>query len=386
MDQQQISSSVVEATISSGSPETLIDQQQTAGPFSAVEKSISSASPESLIDHQQISGPSSAVEEQLRKQITGLEDEVRHIKLDQDREAMKHTLLQEELAQLREKYINLRVDLQMAQEKHQAVENEHHQCKGQMLKSIEEAIKNLSTALDLSAGGSPDLGLTTKGVVSGTSLPPQQSVTNPIVGKTGGTSGAFQFGIPGSTGGGSPVPTNIFSQRPATSTSAGFFHSPSVNTPVASKFGDPQKMVQHEPLGPVVLISTPGFCNNQEQSFEEARLRRYDFDHRKIVAPLTRQWLETSGSSKTLASHKSFDGVVFSGGFFQQSEKGNIGKEGGGWQGQTPSSVDTAGANGGSCFKLVGQEGDETANGTPASSDTGRNPAASPYKSFDFHS
>ena len=331
MNQLQISSSVVAATISSDSPETLIDQQQTAGPSSAVEKSTSSASPESLIDHQQILGPSSAVEEQLRKQVTGLEDEVRHFKLNQDREALKHTLLQEELAQVREKNLNLRVDFQTAQEKHQAVESEHYKCKGQMLKSIEEAIKNLSTALDLSAGGSTDPGPTTKIVVSGTSLPPQQSVTNPTVGKTGGTAGAFHFGIPGSTGGGSPVHTNIFSKSPATSTSTGFLRSPSVNKPVASKFGDPKEMVQPEALGTMVLISTPGFCNNQEQSFEEARLRRYEFDNPKIVAPWTRQWLETSGNNKTLAPLKSFDRVVFSGGFSQQSKKGNVGKEGGGW-------------------------------------------------------
>ncbi|KAF6239057.1 hypothetical protein HO173_002929 [Letharia columbiana] len=65
-----------------------------------------SAFPAALIDPQQTVGPSSAVEDQLRKQIAGLEDEVRQPKLNQDPhfEAVKYyALLQEELDQLRER-------------------------------------------------------------------------------------------------------------------------------------------------------------------------------------------------------------------------------------------------------------------------------------------
>lgn len=59
--------------------------------------------PAALIDPQQTVGPSSAVEDQPRKQIAGLEDEVRQPKLNQDPhcEAVKYALLQEELGKLR---------------------------------------------------------------------------------------------------------------------------------------------------------------------------------------------------------------------------------------------------------------------------------------------
>ena len=42
-------------------------------------------------------------------------------------------------------------------------------------------------------------------------------------------------------------------------------------------FGDPYLAIHIEGRGPVNLISTPGMCNDREQSFEEARLRHYKF-------------------------------------------------------------------------------------------------------------
>lgn len=127
IEQQETASSDVEETVFSASPATLIGQEQTAGPSSVVEETTSSASPATLFDQQQTAGPSSPVEDQLRSQIDGLEEFVRQLKLNQDpnREAVKHTLLQDELVQLREKNLNLRVDLQVAQEKHRLLEEQY---------------------------------------------------------------------------------------------------------------------------------------------------------------------------------------------------------------------------------------------------------------------
>ena len=138
VDQQQSaeSPSVVE---SSASPAALNDQQQSAESPNVVESSASSAAlnnqqqsaespsvvessacPAALKDRDGTVGSSSAVEDELREQIAGLKDDIRELKLKQDLkpEAVKHKLLQEEVAQLREKNPDLRVELQVAQEKH----------------------------------------------------------------------------------------------------------------------------------------------------------------------------------------------------------------------------------------------------------------------------
>lgn len=98
----------------STSSRTLVNQQQATS--SSFKDPTIPATPENLIDQRLASGSASAIENGLRKQISGLEDRVRLLKLsDPVREAAKHALLQEELAQLREKNLNLRIDLRVAQ-------------------------------------------------------------------------------------------------------------------------------------------------------------------------------------------------------------------------------------------------------------------------------
>ncbi len=247
--------------MSSAFPANLIGQQQTAGQFNAVEKATSFGSPASLIDQQQTAGPSSAVEDQLRKQIAGLEDEISHLKLSQDPklEVVKYTLLREERAQLREKTLNLRVELQVAQEgqrllegklkKHLALESEHENCKTMMQKAIE----NLSLGLGLSNGESANLGPST-GVTAGASLPQRQSVSRLALEKACGTPSALQIGnethpsgfLSGNSGG-SPVQANTFGQPPIRSSTAQHLFVP----PGASQTSQP-----HSPMPPF-LVSTP---------------------------------------------------------------------------------------------------------------------------------
>ena len=351
---------------SPASPATLITQQEdTSG---VGKEPVPSAFSEHLVDQQKNAGPSNSVEDQLRRQITGLEDKIRQFKINQDPSCafVKHSLLQEELAQVRENNLNLRVDLQVAKEKHQALKREHQKYKPQMKKVLEKAIKNLSRGLDLSKGGSGNAGLTTEGVAPQSSLRPQQSISYPTAEKTSVTPSAFQFSFTGSTGESSLVQTNTFGQIPAPGTYAGFTDFLNITEPFPSLFGDPKEMIQ--PLGDdmVVLISTPGSCHGQEQSFEEARLRRYELYNDKTAPSWTPRWLETFGGSEAPAPQISFCDALSSGGFFQKR------KEGGRREGQTPDSIDTAGANSVVSFKPVKPEGDGTVNMTPANDYTGK--------------
>lgn len=320
--QLEPASSAVETPISSASPEVSNDQQQNAGTSTAFEKSIPPNLQEPSNNHSQGSRPSRSVEDQLREQITRLEGEIRQFKLDQDpsRNNVKNTLLQEELVQLREKNLNLRVDLQLAHGKHQALESEHYECK----KAMKKAFRNLSAGLDLLEGDSDNLRQTQKGAIPAASLPPKQSLSNPKVEKTSATPSAFSVGVSGSTGGGLPVQANIFGQDPVNNTSACFVGSLGFNKPVLCMFGDPAPMIQHEGQDAVLLVSTPGSCNNQEQSFEEARLRRYELYNDKSPKSL-----DIFGNSKAPAPHKSFDGASFSESPFQQDKKRKIGEKGG---------------------------------------------------------
>ena len=180
--QKNAESNLGEEGTSSTSPSTSTGQQQTAGDSSVAEEAIF-APTAALIDHQN-GGPST--EDQPRKQIARLEDDIHQLKLDQDpnREAVKHTLLRDELAQLREGNLNLRVELQVAQEtvrllekkleKHQVLGSELERCKELMQKAID----GLSTGLELSNKKSPNLGSATEAVPFGASLLPQQSVSS----------------------------------------------------------------------------------------------------------------------------------------------------------------------------------------------------------------
>ena len=175
-------SKVGEEGTSSASPSTSTAQQQTAGDPSVAEEAIF-CPPAALIHHQN-AGPSN--EDQLHKQIARLEDDIHQVKLDQgpNREAVKHTLLLGELAQVREENLNLRVELQVAQEsvqylekklgKHQVLGSELERCKHLMQKAIDD----LSTGLELSNNKSPNLGLAAKAVPFDASLLPQQSVSS----------------------------------------------------------------------------------------------------------------------------------------------------------------------------------------------------------------
>ncbi|KAL9133745.1 MAG: hypothetical protein Q9175_005074 [Cornicularia normoerica] len=267
--------------ISSASPTVLIDQQ-TAGPSSVVEEAMSAACPAALINQQQTAGPSTAVEDQLRKQIARLEDDIRQLKLDQDpnRKAITHTLLQEKLAQLRKKNLNLRVELQVAQERlrlleekqenHHALERKHKRCK----KLMQQAIENLSTGLDLPNGESVNLGLNIEAVVPGGSLLPPQTgssppvdepVLPPVLSRLVRT-----LTLPVSL-----LAAQVEAQLPTMPIFSASLRLSQVNEP-APRFGDPEQSIQLDYGGYIVLFSTPGFYNSEQQSFEEAKLRRYE--------------------------------------------------------------------------------------------------------------
>ena len=337
------------------------------------------------LNHLQHSEPSNSTADQLPKLITGPDDNIRQSKLDQDpkREVVKHTLLQEELAQLREENLNLRVDLQLAREKHQLLESEHHECKKhkkQMGKAMKKAIRNLSTGLNLPEGGSTDPELTTGGVVAGVSLPPQRPADDPTVEKSSSTLSAFQAGLTGSTAGGTTVQAQFFGQSLMTNTSPGFVGSRGFNRSLPSMTGDPVRMIQALDENSLVILSTPGFYNDQEQSFEEARLRRYEMSKMKAVASQAPKGLELFGNSKMPVHHNSFNGPSSSERVDQQSKKRKIGKDAEGREGQIQGNVDVADANRADSSQPAGPEGAEMAHVTPAISNTGNIATASPFR------
>ena len=317
LDKQQNAevSNLGEEGTSSASPSTSTGQQETAGDTSIAEEAMSSP-PAAFIDHQ---NAGDSTEDQLRKQVARLEDDIHQLKLDQDpnREAVKHTLLRDELAQLREGNLNLRVELQVAQdsvrllekklEKHQVLGSELENCKELMQKAID----SLSTGLELSNKKLPNLRLATEAVPSGASLLPQQSVSstpvetasrvsNPFVSNRDTASSTFPTGsstdtntsITFGTFGQPPSrPSQVLTFPPRTSqtnqlpTSTPFpgtasastfsaFHplasnaSSAVTSTAAGFHGDTGKSVQQEDGN-----NAPHW---QNQSFEEAKLRHYE--------------------------------------------------------------------------------------------------------------
>ena len=349
------------------SPSTSTGQQQSAGD-SSVAKEVMSSSPAALID-QKSAGPSTTVEGQLRKQIARLEADIHQLKLDQDpnREALRHTFLRDELAQLREKNLDLRVELQVAQEdvrslekkleKHQVLGSELERCKQLMQKAID----GLSTGFKLSNTKSPNLGLATEAVQSGASLLPQQPVSSGPVETATLVSHAFESNsdTSSSTFPTSSTDTNTFigfgpfgpppshpsqvlffppsasqtDQPPTvppfsgtasastfsafhplatkassavTSTAAGFPDSPQGHRP-APRYGDTGKSVQQEHDG-----SIPHW---QNESFEEARLRHYEHSNGRPETELaaTPKLQGTLGKS-TLGSKRASDFPTLFGG------------------------------------------------------------------------
>lgn len=297
-----------------------------------------------------------------------------------------------------------------------------------MQELMQKAIENLSCGLEISNRGSANLGPTTEGVTPGASLSSRESVSSTPAEKASGTPSAFQIGRESRPSGflANSTSANIFGQppigssaaeplifppnpfqtnqshaskspfadlvsgsapslfhplattpSPAIRTDVGIFGRPQVNERAPSIFGDPRQTTQSEyqyeygRSGHIVFVNTPGFYNKEEQSFEEARLRRYGFCNGKKVPSLTSSWPKTVGKSKASAPRLFYDGASNSGGFFQWSKKENIGEEGGGWVGQTSDTINTVGANSGGFCKSAKPEGDGTANATPASSDSG---------------
>ena len=360
--QQANTSSAVAEPNSVASTEVSNTQQQTAEVNNGAENTMSSNFQAPSLNHLQHSEPSNSTEDQLPKSITGLDDNIGQSKLVQDpkREVVKHTLLQEEVAQLREENLNLRVDLQLAREKHKLLESEHDKCKKRakkMGKAMKKAIKNLSMDLDLPEGSSADPELATGGVVAAVSLPPQPPADNPTVSST---PTAFQTGS-------TPVRAKFFGQSLMTHASPGVFGSPGVNRPLPSMTGDPVSLIQSLGGNAFGIMSTPGFYNYQEQSFEEARLRRYEMSKMKAVASQASKGLEI-GNFQIPVPHKSFNRPSLLEPVVQQSKKRKIGND------------TEDGANERGSSQPAGPEGAGTANGTTAISDTGKIATASPFQ------
>ena len=380
--QQETASSAIAKPISVAFTEVSIHQQQTAEATNTVEKTMSSNCLAPSLNHLQHSEPSKSPEDQLPKLITGLDDNIRQSNPNQDPkcEVVKHKLLQEELAQLREEDLNLRVDLQSAREKHQLLESkelEFKKCKKHkkyMQKAMKKAIRNLSTGLDLSERGSTDPELTARGVVAGVPLPPQQPTDDPTAEKSSGTLSAFQTGVTGSTDGGTPVQAKLFGQSLVTNTSLGFFgsRSPGVNRPLPSMTGDPVRMTQALGENAFGIVSTPSSYNDQEQSSEEVGLRRYEMSNIKAVPSQTPKGPELFGNFNVPAPHKSFNRPSLLDFVVQQGKKRKIGHDAEDREGQTLGSMDVAGANGVDSSKPTGPQRTGMAKMTPFSSDTGK--------------
>ena len=361
---------------SSASPSTSTGQDQTPGDSSVAEAKFSPTA--ALIEHQN-AGPSP--EDQLRTQVARLEDDIHQLKLDQDpnREAVKHTLLRDELAQLREGNLNLRVELQVAQEsvrllekkleKHQVLGSELEKCKELMQKAID----SLSTGLELSNKKSPNLRLATEAVPFGASLLPQQSVSsgpvetatrvsNPFGSNSDTSSSTFPTG---STDKNTPInfgappsrSSQVLISRPwasqtdqlpfpafnplatkassaVTSTATSFLYSPQDDKP-APRYGDTGKSAQQENDS-----NTPHW---QNQSFEEARLRHYEHYNGKPATELGETpKLQGTWGKFPLGSTRASDYSTLFGGsstsqghtIFRAEKDAKIGKHGGGRDGQ----------------------------------------------------
>ena len=298
-------------------------KQRTAEATSAVENPISSTPPATLTNN-------------LQQPISDR---------DPSREHVRHTLLEEELAQVREENLNLRVDLELARKRYQALESDHKECKKrkkQLGKVVKKAVKSLSTGLDRLNAGSANTGLIAEGVPD-VSLPLTVQKTNAS-----------------STSGSLPVQANIFGQRSIFGASASFA-TPRVNNPVPTVFGGPKATVQ--PLEPTksLLRSTPGSDNDQEQSSEQAKSSRNEMFNYKFV-PLG--WpgpFDNRGPYERVSLFTPY----------HQSKKRKIGEEaGGGRGGQSPGIVDTAAANKERSSKPEGSEGAGTGNETLGNGDT----------------
>ncbi|KAF6239059.1 hypothetical protein HO173_002931 [Letharia columbiana] len=113
--------------------------------------------------------------------------------------------------------------------------------------------------------------------------------------------------FPGSASGSIPCTSRPLATTPspAVGTAAGLRNPPQVGELALSTFGGPeQTIVPGVPDTTCVLVSIPGFCNRAEQSFEEARLRRYEFYHGESEPLVTPKWPETTfGHSKAPAPY-----------------------------------------------------------------------------------
>lgn len=329
-----MSSQAAEGAISAEtSPATLIDQQQTG------------ASPSAVEDQQQNVVPSTAVEDQLRKEIAGLEAEIRQLKLNQDptREGVKHTLLREELAQIREINLNLRIELQVAQDGHRLLEEKYHGLEakhGRCRKSMQKAIEDLSASLEPSNGASTNV------VASGPPNAVQIKVedhppTFPIARSIQG-SPATIFGQPSIRSPAeqplsfTPGPfQNIQAHRP-TSPFPSSCVTPrhflaKVIKPAPPMFGNPKETIHNKSTvdGEKFTTNSPEFWKIQQRSFEEASRRDKTPDLGKINPSTTPNSMfnHISAPSTSLGRASSFPGP----GTLEQGKKRKYEHPQGGW-------------------------------------------------------
>lgn len=128
--------------------------------------------------------------------------------------------------------------------------------------------------------------------------------------------------------------------------------------------------------GNIVLASKPGFCNNQEQSFEETRRRRYELYNARSP--------ETTGVFRDSTPQELFHSASSSEGLFQHSKKGMADEVGGNCVRQTLGSTVTADANIGEIPDSAKPQGEGTFNVATASSDTRNHHTASPHQNPCF--
>ena len=379
--QQHYASNGVGKTIATASTEVSTRQQETAEATNGSEKNLSSDSQALSISHPQHSGPPNSTEDQLPTLITGLDGKDHQSKLDRNpsRELVKHTLLQEELAQVREENLNLRVDLQWTREKHTILESEYRECKKrkkQIERAMKKAMRKLSTGLGLALGGSTEPGQGTKGVLPDVSIPPQEPINNPTVEKASDTPNLFQTAVTSDTAGGTPVQTNIFGQglRNNSSLAAKKISSNASQANVTGNTGG------DTPVRPNIFGQGLG-SNTSFGSFGSRAVKRPFSSMFGDVPSQTPKWPESFGTSKTPAPLKSINQFKE---FVPRGKARRIEDNAEGGEGQTPRSEDVTVADSKDPSKPTGSEGAGVAKETSASSGTDESSSPGPFSTSGF--
>lgn len=218
-------------------------------------------------------------------------DEVKQLRASEGlgHEERKSEILQKKLTVAIEENVNLqlgideaavreqesRTEIEALKSDHVEVESEFRD--GAALYKIMQSIQQSSDAIALAvnkvhfvfphfdggqAATTQDLGIPTSATVNNTTLPfSSQPVQHPA-----SNSSLFQS---------IPKP---FETGPNMTPGSSITLPPLFTKVPSSQFGDPQPTLHLEKASPatnVVFVSTPGYCEGVEQSFEEARLKRY---------------------------------------------------------------------------------------------------------------